>query len=76
MIGANDYRKDVFEFKDNTKEKWRQGYEEYVQKIKKFESKPQIYLMSTPPILDSCCEAGTHKLEAHVSGDVLNPMVG
>jgi hypothetical protein len=33
MIGANDIRKDIWEFKDNTKEKWRQGYEEYVQKI-------------------------------------------
>jgi len=60
MIGTNDYRGDVFEFKDNTKEKWRQGYEEYVKKIKKFESKPQVYLMSTPPVLDSCCHVGEH----------------
>jgi hypothetical protein len=33
MIGANDYRKNVWEFKDNSKEKWRKAYEEYVQKI-------------------------------------------
>jgi len=32
--------------------------------------------MSTPPVLDSCCEAGKHQFDAHVSGDLLNPMVG
>jgi len=33
MIGANDYRKEVFDFKNNTKEKWRENYEEYVQTL-------------------------------------------
>ena len=70
MHGLNDAKDESWNKLNTQNIEWKKGYQKYIQEIDQIKPKPEIYIMSTPPILNSCCETEKHHHENYIVRDV------